>query len=172
MESRVESMELRLAQPDDLPGLKIMYQGIVGTNSLCQWDEYYPCCFLAEDIEQKRLYVLTQQDDIVSAFTLSRENEMENHAAWSKPAAKPMYLGRFGVNAAYARQGFGGVMLQKAVASAKAQGADALRLFVVDGNEPAIRLYRKNGFHQLAEMVEQVVDDGFVLHEFAFEMEL
>jgi ribosomal protein S18 acetylase RimI-like enzyme len=52
---------------------------------------------------------------------------------------------------------------------AKEKSAEYLRLFVVDRNEPAIRLYRKNGWNLAGGIYEEVIDEGLVLREYGFE---
>ena len=51
------------------------------------------------------------------------------------------------------------------------KNAEYLRLFVVDINEPAVHLYRKNGFAQAEGIYEEKFDD-FVLREYGFEKRL
>ena len=65
---------------------------------------------------------------------------------WSDEQGKALYIDRFGVNVDYLRRGIGSIALNMAAARAGELGAEYLRLFVVDINEPAINLYVKNGF--------------------------
>ena len=51
-------------------------------------------------------------------------------------------------------------------------GARYLRLFVVDINEPAIQLYEKNNFSKAKGIYDEVFDDGFILHEFGYEIKV
>ena len=53
----------------------------------------------------------------------------------------------------------------------KWENAEYLRLFVVDINEPAVHLYRENGFAQAEGIYEEKFDD-FVLREYGFEKRL
>ena len=48
----------------------------------------------------------------------------------------------------YSKKGIGQQMLNKAKEISKSLGAEYLRLFVVDINKPAIRLYQKKWFHK------------------------
>ena len=41
-----------------------------------------------------------------------------------------------------------------------------------DINEPAIRLYEKNTFLKAKGIYDEVFDDGFVLHEFGYEIKV
>ncbi|MEW5886787.1 MAG: GNAT family N-acetyltransferase [Pseudomonadota bacterium] len=51
---------------------------------------------------------------------------------------------------ARARQGWGGLLLQRLVAAAQAQGAQTLWLEVRASNQPALALYRRAGFDTVA----------------------
>ena len=68
--------------------------------------------------------------------------------------------------------GIGSYMLEKAKETAKSLGAEYLRLFAVDINEPAIQLYIKNGFTRVNGVYDEVIDDDLILHEYGFEAAL
>mgnify|MGYP004629998387 FL=1 len=91
---------------------------------------------------------------------------------WQNKHAKALYIDRFGVNVNYLRKGIGSLMLNKAIDTAKDNGAEYVRLFVVDINKPAINLYIKSGFNRIDGIYDEIIDDDLVLHEFAFEMEI
>lgn len=168
-------MELRIATPEDLPQLKAMYREIVRQmeqSGLAVWDEVYPCEFLGEDIAGGRLYVLTRQGETAAAFALCAGCEGARHVQWQEPQAPALYLDRLGVNVACQRQGAGSEALQKAAALAGAQGAAYLRLFVVEGNGPARRLYEKNGFRQADGVYNERIDEDLVLREFGLEKKI
>ena len=135
------------------------------------WDEIYPCAFLEEDIRAGRLYILKNGDDIAAAFALYESNEGEPFVKWENADAKALYIDRLGVNVKYLRQGLGRVMLRNAAELALQKNAEYLRLFVVDINEPAVNLYRENGFAQAEGIYEEKFDD-FVLREYGFEKRL
>lgn len=167
-------MNFRLAEISDLPKLKSVYKEIIDNmnrENIQIWDEIYPCEFFCDDIEHNRLYVLEENAEIISAFALCDSNNGAEYVQWENKYAKALYIDRFGVNVNYLRNGIGSVMLNKAIALAEEKGAEYLRLFVVDINEPAIRLYIKNGFKQAGGAYDEVIDEDFVLHEFGFERE-
>lgn len=167
-------MDLRLAGKSDLPQLKTMYEKIIDNmnkNNIRIWDEIYPCGFFQADIENKSLYILTEDNDIVAAFALCESNDGEDHLKWKNIKGKALYIDRLGVNVNYLRQGIGGLMLKNAMRLAKQKNAEYLRLFVVDINKPAINLYLKNGFKRVDGIYEERIDD-FVLREYGFEIEI
>lgn len=168
-------MLLRLADAKDLPQLKAMYRDIIqnmNDNQIQIWDDIYPCEFFEEDIKEKRMYVMLNQGKIISAFVLCDKNSGESTVKWQDNSAKALYLDRFGVNVNYQKLGMGAFTLEKAQETAKKLDASYLRLFVVDINEPAIRLYEKNGFIKADRIYDEVFDDGFVLHEYGYEIKL
>lgn len=168
-------MKFRSAALHDLPQLKAMYRDIVLEMERRQiriWDDIYPCEFLEEDIHSDRLYVLADGDVIVSAFALCGSNEGAQAVSWIDGAAKAKYIDRLGVRATCSGKGIGGLMLAKAMETAKAQGAEYLRLFVVDSNLPAIRLYEKHGFCRAGGVYHEVIDEDLTLHEFGYEKAL
>lgn len=168
-------MEFRLAALHDLPQLKAVYQEMIlnmDRNQIQIWDDVYPCDFFEEDIKSDRLYVLVDHAEIVSAFALCASHPGEKAVEWAVNGKSALYLDRFGVNVNYLRRGIGSFMLAKAKETARSRGADCLRLFVVDINEPAINLYGKNGFTRAAGVYDEIIDEDFVLHEFGYEAEL
>ena len=165
-------MNVRLAHMDDLPQLKAVYKRIIthmNENDIRIWDEIYPCEFFADDIEEKRLYVLTDRNKILSAFALCDSSEGEKHVKWETQDGRALYLDRFGVNTEYLRNGIGSAALEKAATLAKEMGAEYLRLFVVDINIPAMKLYQKYGFKKADGIYHEVIDHYFVLDELGFE---
>lgn len=167
-------MNIKLAKKNDLPQLKIMYKKIIDNmnrNNIQIWNEIYPCEFFQEDIENKSLYILTDNNDIAAAFVLCESNHGEDYLKWKNIKEKALYIDRFGVNVNYLRQGIGGLMLKNAMKLATQKNAKSLRLLVVDINKPAINLYLKNGFKRVDGVYEEKIDD-FVLREYGFEIEV
>ena len=110
--------------------------------------------------------------EIASAFVLSNTNSGEDAVKWNDNHAEAIYIDRLGVNIKYSKKGIGSLMLDKAKEIAKTLDAKYLRLFVVDRNIPAIQLYIKNGFVKVDGVYDEVFDDGFVLHEYGYEIKL
>lgn len=154
---------------------KAIYKDIIqnmNNNQLQIWDDIYPCEIFDEDIRNNRLYVLLNNDDIVSAFVLCDTNPGEKSVEWQNNQRKALYLDRLGVNVKYSRMGMGSLMLEKAKETAKNLGFECLRLFVVDINKPAIHLYVKNGFTKVNGVYDEIIDDNIILHEYGFETAL
>ena len=168
-------MEIRLAQMEDLPALRASYSEVIRQmhrDGIPIWNDYYPCELFPEDIEANRLYVLEDGEQIVSAFALCDTNSGEQAVSWVKQDARAVYIDRFAVNPRYAGKGIGSTMLKRAGEMAKAMDADYLRLFVVDCNLPAMRLYEKNGFSRTAGIYREEINPGEFLTELGYEIRL
>ena len=168
-------MEFRLAVLNDLVQIKDMYRQIVKSmneNNIQIWDDIYPCDFFEYDIKNNQMYILIDNNEIISAFVLCNTNAWEKEVKWGHDAGKSIYLDRLGVNIKYSNKGIGSLMIDKAKEIAKSLGNEYLRLFVVDINIPAIKLYIKNGFEKADGIYDEVFDDGFVLHEYGYEIKI
>ncbi len=168
-------MEFRKLCAGELGTVQEVYRGIckrMRANGVALWDEEYPCEYLEQDVENDRLYALMDEGEILSAFALCAVNEGEEEIAWMEDTEAVRYVNRFGVNAAHAGRGIGQLMLEKAREEARRQGARYLRLFVVDFNVPAIRLYEKDGFLKAEGYYDMVLEDGRVLRQYGYEVRL
>lgn len=168
-------MEFRLAVTQDLEQLKSIYKEIIenmNEKGIQIWDNIYPCEFFEEDIKNNRLYHLSNNNEIISAFALCDTSTGENAVEWNDMDAKAIYIDRLGVNIKYTKKGIGSLMISKAKEITRTLGAEYLRLFVVDINEPAIQLYHKNNFVKVNGVYDEVIDDDFVLHEFGYEIKV
>lgn len=168
-------MQFCKAVMEDLPELLEMYRRIVQEMEragLDIWDEVYPFAYLQEDIRRRRLYLLKEEGKPAAAFALCAFHDGMSAVQWADPAARAYYIDRFGVDPARQRKGVGSLALQRAGEETVRQGAAYLRLFVVDINEPAIRLYRKNGFEQAEGVYMEEIEADIILREFGFEKSL
>lgn len=169
-------MEIRLAKKDDLPKLETMYKEIVAemnNNNLFIWNEYYPYEEFEGDINAKRLYLMIDKKQIIGAFVLLDEIAGSQNFQWEKPTAKSMYIGRLGINVHYLRSGLGSRLLMFAKDIVKKSNAQYLRLTVANDNLPAIKLYNKNGFYNVAGTYNEFSETlNKTISEIGFEFKL
>lgn len=167
-------MLVRKGEMKDLPLLKSMFRRIVDNmdrRGITIWDDYYPFEFLEADIKRGELYLAECDGIIISSFTLTEACEGSCDIAWKTPEAKALYIDRFGVDVAFQHKGIASLMLSKAKELALSK-AEALRLFVVDYNTPAIRLYEKSGFERCDGYYDLHVDENIILRELGFEFSI
>ena len=80
---------------DDLPQLKVVYREIINNmnnENIEIWDDIYPCEFFYNDIENNCLYVLDENDEIVSAFALCNSNAGADCVKWKNEKELMMIL--------------------------------------------------------------------------------
>ncbi len=167
-------MNLRLATEKDLPEISRLFTSItrkLDSENICIWDEVYPDCAFPDDIKRKSLFLLEEDERLISAFALCEPQEDEGSIVWESPNAKGIYLFRFGVAPDSLNKGIGTLMLKEAERIAKESGGEYLRLLVVDYNIPAIKFYEKNGYGK-AEGYYIKDQDGLILKEFGYELKL
>lgn len=170
-------MNFRLAEMADLDRLKAVFEKIIEKMNAENgriWDDEYPCGCFEDDIKNRRLYVLTEEGIILSAFALWElaPGDERNSLVWESDPAKAIYFGRFGVNVDCRKSGVGSVMLKNAVATARDKGAEYMRVFVAENNKPAQSFYLKNGFEKTDVIYDEALDENFILRQFGFEIKL
>lgn len=169
-------MELKLATKEDLPKLKLMFNGVVQNmqnNGIFIWNEYYPFEEFENDIENSSLYIIESAGTIVASFALLDSTDGSECFTWKNKSAKSKYISRIGVNANHLKQGIGSLVLYEAEKLAKENKAKFLRLLVVDCNTPAINLYLKNGYTQVPGIrIEEIPEQNKSLVELGFEKQL
>lgn len=168
-------IRIRNAVMEDLPLLNELYIALIhqmDQDGICIWDDIYPCICLPDDIRNQCCYVLVEDETIIAAFALCNHHQGAAAVTWHQVDDCALYMDRLGVNVTYQGKGMGSRAMQEAISMAKAQKADTLRLFVVDINKPAIRLYEKNGFTVVEGCYDEVIDETLTLHEYGYELTL
>ena len=143
-------INIRLANIYDLAELKMMYDKIVVNmhkNGINMWNDVYPYICFEERINNKNLYVMTYENEIIASFSLVNSIEDAEDFKWS--GDKALYLGTVGVNVEFLKQGIGQLVIENSEKIAKSKGFNYLRLDVNEINIPAINLYKKCGFKQV-----------------------
>lgn len=170
-------MNFRLAEMADLDQLKAVFERIIEKMNAENgriWDDTYPCGCFEDDIKNRRLYVLTEDGVILSAFALwaLEPADERNELHWDSDPAKTLYFGRFGVNVNCRKSGVGSVMIANAIATARDKGAKYMRVFVAENNKPAQSFYLKNGFKRTDVIYDELLDEDFILRQAGFEIKL
>ena len=137
------------------------------------WRAHYPAIISVAQIE----YMLGQryQPAVVRAELKRRDlwwdqllvaNRMCGFASYFVTAnVGEMKLDKLYVHPDYQRQGYGGMLLDRAVTIARAYGCATLMLAVNKRNRSAIAAYEKNGF-RVGESVVKDIGDGFVMDDY------
>ena len=166
-------MEIELAIKDDLLQIKEMLNSVIENldkNNILIWNKYYPYEAYREDIEQKRLYLLKEEDEIIGFISLLPPNVHEEDFEWSK--GKALFISRFVINLNYQRKGYAKQFLDGIVNIAKSKNADMLRLTVVKINKPAVSFYEKYGFKKVYGIYQNPQITKCDNTEFGYELKI
>ena len=166
-------MEFRLAHREELSQIKEVFRELndhMMKNGIFIWDDFYPCEVFEADIEKSRLYVLVEGDEILSAFALCEKHSGAQYINWEDNEASALYFKRFGVNPKHLRKGIASIMLDNAVKVAGDKGAEYLRLFAVEVNEPAMKAYLKSGFKSGEGLYVEEIEDAGTYREIGLEI--
>ena len=166
-------MRLRLAQDYDLDRINSMFKELISDmhrRDVTIWNDYYPFFMFQEDIQKERMYLLENDEDIVSVFVLAKDNNGEASIEWNETTKNVFYLDRFAVNVKYLQKGYGAMSLRLAEGEAKRLGAKYMRLFVVPSNVPAIKLYEKCNYQIRKGLY--ILEDDNTITMYGYEKEL
>ena len=141
-------MEFYQAVIDDLPAALLLYKFATEhmiEQGIEQWDAIYPTReVLKDDIERGTMYVYKQGGELVAAFVVNQEYEMEyEQVNWNYPDTSFAVIHRLCVHPAFENRGIGAVAMQQAEAIIKDMGIKTVRLDTCIDNPSAVRLYEK-----------------------------
>ncbi len=166
-------MKFRLATLSDLESIKSTYINIVKnmlSNGFTNWNDSYPVNYIEDDIVNNKFYIMTDGINILSGAAVSNNHDGDDTIKWQNPKASALYIDRLGVNVKYLHKGIAGSMLQKIRELANSQNIEYIRLFVVDNNKPAVKLYEKNKFAKVDGIYNEVIDNEFILPQYGYEL--
>lgn len=169
--------KLKKALPEDLEKLSMLFNMVAGDmrrNNVYVWRENYPFEHLETDIAAGHLWVMTREDNmILAAFSMHEDKNGAEGISWSDPAAKAMYIERFGVYPyGSLRQNLVFETLHKAARAARDMGARYLRILELHGNTPAMISYLHSGFRHMEGDMSERIDEQNSLWLHGFEMKI
>ena len=139
----------RRATLSDFKAVAAMYESAVG--ALCdsridQWDEVYPAKrMLRADILKRQMFVLTQQQRIVSAVVINRrQHQLYKTAKWS--FTRPAVLHRLCVAPEFQHKGYGKKTVGCAEHHLRRTHRCSIRLDAFSQNPSALQLYEGLGY--------------------------
>ena len=113
-------------------------------NGLTLWNDYYPAEEFEGLINEGKLYVCEQNNDIIGFFALLDDDESSPNFEWKYK--KSLFLEMFAINVDYLHKHYAQRILFDLNEKLKKDGYESLKLIVYDENISAISLYKKVGF--------------------------
>ena len=173
-------MYLEKATPDAFPQVRGFYHALIddmaAAGKYITWvkDVYPSPEFLRASLDAGELYLGMEGDGIAAAMVLNSEtNDGYADAPW-KVDARPdevMVIHALGVHPRFGGRSLGRKMTEAAIDRAREAGMKAMRLDVLDGNDPARRIYVNCGFYPVTHVKMYYENTGWASFEL-FELAL
>lgn len=148
--------DFRKADKDDLRFILELFSRAIGhlcSSGIDQWDEYYPTPEILEnDIDCGHMFVLCEEETIVSAVVINKHQEEEYTQGKWKDDCKPAIIHRLCVDPNVQSKGIGRMMMDYAERSINEEGYTSIRLDVFSQNPRAYQLYRSLGYQHTGEV--------------------
>lgn len=171
-------LNIRQAAPKDVPDILELYDGVIDlfqaqTGNMGWRKGVYPTeADFRKAIEAGTLYVGELEGLMAAGMIITQgTDESYSGAPWRVTAAdeETAVIHTLGVSPDLAGRGLAQEMVKGAAALARKKGWRALRLDVLEENEPAHRLYRKAGFQYICTkkiFYESTGLASFLLYEY------
>ena len=142
----------RLASINEVDYINSMFDAVKAKGRIdgtSDWDEDYPNIdIIAEDIKNKGLYVLEDQDKIIASISIVEDEPEEiRDLGWER--VKSCFLVRLCVAPEYQGKGIGEQMMKSISIIAKEKGYKATHHLAANVNKAANRLYKRMGYRDL-----------------------
>ena len=172
-------LQIRQAAPEDLPALITLYDGVIErfqaqTGNMGWRKGVYPTeKDFQRAIQAGTMYVGELEGRLAAGMIVKQGTDQSyGGAPWRVEAAdsETAVIHTLGVSPNAGKRGVGLQMVEGAVALARQKGWKALRLDVLEGNDPAVRLYERAGFVYIETKqiwYESTGTANFLLYEYA-----
>lgn len=163
--------EIIIAAPEDLPRVRAFYHSIIDEMQHLPW---FPCWekgvypsdeSLQGYLDRGEMRLMIIDNQIAAAAALGGRLDCGDEVRWPSGASEGEYaaVNMVAVHPDFGRQGLAKQMLSHLMELARERKLRALRLDIVDINEPARRLYTGLGFRYV-HSTTTVFDDGSSLN--------
>ncbi len=164
-------MNIRIANKDDLDGLKKLFEEVVNDlNNIKKidmlWNDEYPFCKFEQDILNKEMYVIENENEIIGSFVISDCYDTEyDNIEWKSNNKKYFYLNRLAILPTEQGKGYAKKAMEFIENYAINNNYEAIRLTVYENNIYAIKLYEKFGFEKIEKGYWQYEDKIYIGYE-------
>lgn len=172
-------LTIRAARAGEFETVRAFYHSLIdameGAEFHPKWEKYvYPSDdFMRSSVGRGEMYLGFDGGEPAAAMAINGDGaEGYDGAPWRVPAARGEFsvVHALGVHPAFQGRGFARELVRRAIAESRARGMKALRLDVLSGNVPALRLYESEGF-RCVETIKLFYEDtgltDFMLYEYA-----
>ncbi len=167
-------VHIRKANPGEFEAVRSFYHSHIDQSQGSPFDigwkkGIYPSdSYLLDALAAGALFVGIAEEEIVAGMILDHHcNEDYRKVTWLTEAAAEeiMVIHALGVLPSWGGKGIGAAMVDKAMEIAGKAGCKVMRLDVLEGNLPAVRLYTRAGFRLVDALPMFYEDTGWTKFE-------
>ncbi len=164
-------MKIRLADNNDLSQINDMFKLVVDDLKNVKkvdmlWGDKYPFCEFKNDINNKEMYILEENDKIVGSFSLSEYDDPDyQNIGWKSNNKKFFYINRLAISPLEQGNGYAKQAMNFIDNYAKENNYNAIRLVVYENNIYAIKLYEKFNFERIEDKYFEFSNKIFIGYE-------
>ncbi|MCE5343093.1 MAG: GNAT family N-acetyltransferase [Eubacteriales bacterium] len=148
----MENIVCRLATEADESEIWTLWSACAAS-SQCLWNDDYPTrSILCFDLENRWLYVLCDENQLIGSVTLMPTDDLEKFSLPFQEKEKVAVMTRLCVQPTLLRRGYGSLLLNRTEQETRARGAKALHLLCDVRNAPVLALYHKADYQQLCDV--------------------
>lgn len=142
-------MELMLLKEIEKEVVESLYNLVKGTK-YCVWDEYPGKFEIDNDYENNSLYVLKDNNKIIGAISINKENEMDDLDCW-KIRNNTCEIARVVIHPDYQNKKLSIFMVNELINILKSKKISSIHLAAEINNLPAIKLYQRCNFEYVGD---------------------
>ena len=150
-------MLIRLAKEEDLPNVIDLYRQCkadMDRQEIYQWTDKYPNRqIFIKDIQNKTLFLLFYENDLLGAINISEEQEKEYESlAWEFGDEKVLVIHRLAILPKEQGKGYAQLLMRFAEDFATNNAYQSIRLDVYSKNHRGIKFYQKRAYYVRGEI--------------------
>ena len=158
-------LKMTLAGMDDFGRIEKLYGDCIADlnkKGIHQWDERYPnTATITDGIHSGCQYLFEEEHALIGSIILNQiQSEQWNSMPWKYALGKVLIMHTLAIDPAVQGKGYGQSALDACIAFGVDNGYAAMRLDVFSENPAAIRLYEKNGFERVGEVIFPFKPEG------------
>ncbi len=165
--------KIRNATMGDLNGINTLFRDVVddiqNVKKINMWNTVYPFCEFEKDINNREMYIIEVEGEMIGSFTLSEYDDPDYYAInWTSNNKKWFSINRLVILPSEQGKGYAKMAMNYISDYAIKNNYEVIRLTVHKDNIYAITLYEKYGFKKIENSAWVIGDKIF----WGFEKEL
>ncbi|HWR38899.1 MAG TPA: GNAT family N-acetyltransferase [Patescibacteria group bacterium] len=150
-------MDIKLAMLHDAEGIVNLIQACIldmESKNIFQWNEHYPNRdVVTEDIQQRTLFLIKNDDDYIGMITINEDQPAEySKIEWLEETGRNLIIHRLAVHPNWQGKGIAMNLMDFAEEYAKKKDYQSVKLDAYTANPKSNKLYEKRGYKKVGQI--------------------